>query len=297
MLKTNEKKIVEVLEQCQPGYPWGSGRWSISHNGKPFALPSIGGITLNVQVGDSAFGWSGDHIEPGVSATANMEKPFNHPNASLQFFACAGNEAKIISGAAKGAKGVVIGHHGGSEHLIIDFAPKVRKKMTYDDKMIIHAKGQGLKLLDYPEINLFNLDPMLLKKMKIKALKNGKLQVPVTTMVPAECMGSGLGSIDVSSGDYDIMTSDPKTVKKYNIDKIRFGDFVALMDHDNSYGRALRKGSVTIGLVIHSDCFNAGHGPGVTTLITSSKALIEPILDPKANIGQLLKIGTKRAKK
>ena len=141
------------------------------------------------------------------------------------------------------------------------------------------------------EIKLFNLDPGLLKKMKIKE-KNGKLQVPVTTCAPAACMGSGIGSSHVANGDYDIMTSDPETVKKYKIDTLRFGDFVALLDHDNSYGRAYRQGAVSIGIVIHSDCMLAGHGPGITTLMTCPTPLIEPVIDPDANIANLLKIGT-----
>jgi hypothetical protein len=121
MLKTNEKKVVEFLLQCQPGPPKTSGFWGVDHQGAPFILPSIGGITTNIQVGDSAFGWAGDHIEPGVSCTADTLKPFDHPNKSLQLFACVGNTARVVSGAAKGAKGVVIGHHGGSEHVIVDF--------------------------------------------------------------------------------------------------------------------------------------------------------------------------------
>lgn len=88
------------------------------------------------------------------------------------------------------------------------------------------------------------------------------------------------------------MTSDPASVKKYGLDKIRFGDFVALMDHDNRFGRAYRQGAVTIGVVVHSDCLVAGHGPGVTTIMTCKTALIEPVIDPRANIADLLEIGT-----
>ncbi len=291
MLKTNEKNIVEFALQCQPGQPKSSGKWQVDHNGSPFALPSIGGITLNIQVGDSAFGWAGDHIEPGVSCTADTLKPFEHPNVALQVFSCVGNKAKVVSGDAKGATGYVIGHHGGSEHVIVDFPRADKEKLTYEDFIIIFGKGQGLKLLDYADILLYNLDPALLKKMKI--VESGdKLQVPVTTIVPAACMGSGVGSTAVFSGDYDIMTSDPETVKEYKLDQIRFGDFVALMDHDNRFGRAYRKGAVTIGVVVHSDCLLAGHGPGVATLMTCKTPLIEPVIDPQANIADLLGIGT-----
>ena len=292
MLKTNERNIVEFLLQCQPGPPRTRGNWGVDHHGIPFILPSIGGITLNIQVGDSAFGWAGDHVEPGVSCTADTLKPFEHPNTSFQLYSCAGNQAKVVSGEAKGAIGYVIGHHGGSEHVIVDFPREAKEKLTYDDKIIVFAKGQGLKLSDYPDIMLYNLDPGLLSKMKIKKSGKAKLRVPVTTIVPAVCMGSGVGAAHVAKGDYDIMTSDPETVKEYQLDKIRFGDFVALMDHDNRYGRAYRKGAVTIGIVVHSDCLGAGHGPGVTTLMTCKTSLIEPVIDPQANIADLLEIGT-----
>ncbi|PIE32943.1 DUF4438 domain-containing protein [candidate division KSB3 bacterium] len=297
MLKTNAKHIVEFLLQCQPGPPRSRGTWGVDHQGEPFLLPSIGGITLNLQVGDPACGWAGDHLEPGVSCTADTLKPFEHPNVSLQVYSCVGNKAKVRSGSAKGAVGYVIGHHGGSEHIIVDFPRKVKEKLTYNDTIIISAKGQGLKLLDYPDIMLYNLDPALLKKLHITPTDHDTLKVPVTTLVPAACMGSGVGSAHVASGDYDIMTSDPETVKEYHLDKLRFGDFVALLDHDNRYGRAYRKGAVTIGIVVHSDCLKAGHGPGVTTIMTCQTSQIEPVIDPHANIAHVLQIGTEAKKK
>jgi hypothetical protein len=292
MLRTNASRIVEFLLQCQPGPPRTRGTWSVDRDGQPFALPSIGGITLNMQVGDPAFGWAGDHVEPGVSCTADTKNPREHPNNSLQVYSCAGNVATVVSGEAKGAVGYVLGHHGGSEHVIVDFPREVKEQLIYDDKIIIRGRGQGLKLLDYPEILLYNLDPDLLAKMAIEEAGGGKLRVPVTTMVPAACMGSGVGATNVFSGDYDVVTSDPESVHEYSLDKMRFGDFVALLDHDNRYGRAYRRGAVTIGVVVHSDCRVAGHGPGVTTIMTCGTSLIEPVIDPRANIADLLGIGT-----
>ncbi len=292
MLKTNENSVIEFFLECKPGQPRMRRGWKVDHKGEAFLLPSIGGITLNVKVGDSAFGLAGDHIEPGVSCTANAKKPMDFPNDSLQLFSCIGNEAKVISGEASGAAGVVIGHHGGSEHIIVDFDHETLENLSYEDKIRIRAKGQGLELLDYPEIKLFNLDPELLKKLNITETGNGAIEVPVTTMVPAACMGSGVGSVHVGAGDYDVMTSDPETVKKYALDKMRFGDFVALIDHDNSYGRAYVKGAVSIGIVVHSDCKLAGHGPGISTIITCPSSLIKPVINKKANIADILKIGS-----
>lgn len=295
MLKTNEKWIVEFILQCTAGMPKTSGNWKVSRDGKPFILPGIGGVTLNIQVGDPACGWAGDHVEPGVSCTADTNKPFEHPNLPLQVFSCVGNRALVASGKAEGAEGLVLGHHGGSEHVIVDFTRETKEKLTYDDKILIFAKGQGLALEDYPDISLFNLDPGLLKKMPIKE-KGGRLQVPVTTLVPAAAMGSGIGAAHVAKGDYDITLGDPQTVQKYGFDRLRFGDIVALLDHDNRFGRDYHQGAISIGVVVHSDCKLAGHGPGVTTLMTCVSPLIEPVIDPQANLADLFGIGTQYKK-
>jgi len=295
MLRTNQKRLVKVAVQgkvANAGY-WGP--FEISHLGKPFILPSVGGITYNVRLGDSAFGWAGDHIEPGVSAILDEERRSSKANMGFNFLACSGNIARILSGDAKGKTGTVSGHHGGVEHVIVDFDDKTLSKMSLDDKILIEGYGQGLELLDYPDIKCYNLDPAVLHKMGIKE-KNGVLEVPVTTIVPGSIMGSGVGSLDVGTGDYDIMTHDKDVVREHKIDKICFGDFVAILDHDNSYGRAYRRGAITIGIVIHSDCLLAGHGPGVSTLITSAKSLIKPVISPKANLARILGIGAHRKK-
>ncbi|MCK5786447.1 MAG: DUF4438 domain-containing protein [Candidatus Sabulitectum sp.] len=294
MLKTNEKKLVQFALECKPGHPFAGNRLNVDHLGIPFQLPGIGGITLNIEAGDSVYGWVGDHIEPGVSCKWG-DKRNENPNQSFQILACAGNKAVVTSGKAKGAKGTVLGHHGGSEHLIVDFDRKTREKLSYEDSIRIVAVGMGLEITSHPEIRIVNLAPSLLKKMGIKVeKKTGKLVVPVAAMIPSECMGSGIGATNTSIGDYDIMTSDWETVKENKMDRMRFGDFVALMDQDNRFGRAHRRGAVTIGIVIHSDCRNSGHGPGVTTLLSCGNGEIKPVLDPKANIADALKIGTCR---
>ena len=170
--------------------------------------------------------------------------------------------------------------------------------MTIDDKILIKGYGQGFKLLDYPDIHVFNLDPILFFKMGItESKRKGKIRVPVARIVPGKLMGSGIGSTSMGTGDYDIMTTDEALIKEIGLDRLRFGDFVAIEDHDNVFGRSYRKGAVTIGIVIHSDCRLAGHGPGVTTLMSSSKPIIEPVIKKSANIADMLRIGRKRPKK
>lgn len=299
MIRTNKNKVVMISVQGKVADPCKRfGSHNVDRNGLPFLLPGTGGITYNVKVGDPAFGWAGDHVEPGVSTILNEEKRYDPPTRGYNFYACVGNDATIITGDAKGTKGFVTGHHGGIEHVLIDFPDKALKKMTIDDKILIKGYGQGFKLLDYPDIHVFNLDPNLFFKMGItESRKKGKIRVPVAHIVPGKLMGSGVGSTSMGTGDYDIMTTDEALIKEIGLNRLRFGDFVAIEDHDNVFGRSYRKGAVTIGIVIHSDCRLAGHGPGVTTLISSSKPLIEPVIKKSANIADMFRIGRKRPKK
>ena len=289
-IKTNENQLVKFAVQGGVVYPKCYG-WELTSRGESLLLPSVGGITYNVKVGDPVFGLAGDHIEPCVSLSSDPKEPDKDPNRAFNTFSCIGNEAIVISGDAKGAKGVVTGHHGGVEHVIADFDDAILEKFTQDDKALIRAYGQGLSLIDYPEIKIFSLDPAVLKKMGIVAAADGKIKVPVTAIVPGMLMGSGLGHNDVYKGDYDIQTSDSEAIKKYKLDRLRLGDFVAIQDHDSSYGWTYRKGAVTVGIVIHTDSHLAGHGPGVQTIMTSCKGLIVPRIEPDANLGIYLRIG------
>lgn len=291
--KTNENKLIKIAVQGRVAAAMQFGDFEVAHDGKPFTLPSTGGIVYNVKTGDSAFGWAGDHIEPGVSALLDEGRRSSKTNLGFNFLACVGNKAKIRNGDAKGAEGVVTGHHGGVEHVTIDFDNDTLSRMSLDDKILIEGYGQGLQLLDFSDISLYNLDPQVLYKMPIKPV-GAHLQIGVTTLIPAELMGSGMGHNNIGTGDCDVMTHDANTVKKYKLDKICLGDFVAIMDHDHTYGRTFRKGAVTIGIVVHANSALPGHGPGVSTLMTCANGSLKPVLDPRANLARILKIGCYR---
>ena len=251
------------------------------------------GIAYNVKVGDPAFGWVGDHVEPGVSTAASIDERSGARNQAYNTLTCVGNEAVVISGDAKGAKGIVTGKHGGIEHVIIDLAQEDLEKMVIEDKVLIKAYGLGLELLDYPGITVRNLDPGLLNKLELSE-ENGRLIVPVAAKIPARLMGSGIGASTTASGDYDITTTDQEEIKALGIDQLKFGDLVALEDSDNRFGRSYRKGALTVGVVVHSDCLVAGHGPGVTTLFTCIDGSLDVRIDAEANIARILQIGTYR---
>lgn len=294
MLKSNADKLIETAIQGQAIYP-GAGGWRVSHDGRGLMLPGVGGITYNLKLGDSAYGWAADHAEPCVSATASIKERESGVNLSFNFFACVGNEARILTGEAKGTRGVVTGTHGGCEHVMIDFPDSALEVLTFEDKIQIRARGQGLQLSDYPEILIWSLDPALLNKMGIEEdPQDRKLRIPVTGLVPAELLGSGLGRTDGFKADIDIQTSDPGVIAEHKLDKLKLGDFVALMDYKSYYGWSYSKGAVTIGVVTHTDSYTAGHGPGVTTLLTALQGEIVPFVTPDANLGRYLKLGRYR---
>lgn len=291
MLNTNSDKLVKSAVVGEITHPLSRRRspYRISASGKPKILPGVGGITYNLRVGDSATDWEADHVEPGVSIS-NFSKNGNRQeavNAGLNLLACVGNKATVISGEAEGEQGTVTGKHGGIEHVLVDFRPEVLDKLRIGDKMQVKAYGLGLKLEDSPAIKVMNISPGLLDKWGIET-EDDHLKVPVAHKVPASIMGSGLGADNTYTGDYDIQLFDDQTVKEYRLDKLRLGDMVAIMDADHSFGRIYKSGAVSVGIIVHTSCVSSGHGPGVTTLMTSSTGKIEPVISDYANISDLL---------
>ncbi len=285
MLKTNINKIIRISVIGQIASPTRRSNYRLTHDGAATVFPGTGGITYNVKVGDLVFGWVGDHIEPGVS----MKNKDESENRALNVYTCIGNTAYILSGAAKGKKGLVTGKHGGIEHVLVWFSNDIIEKLAIGDQIQVRAQGQGLEVFDCPDVKFFNIDPNLFLKINPK-VKNGIIELPVAHILPPTIMGSGLGSETAASGDYDITTQDPTAIKQYKLDTIRFGDLVYLQDTDNSFGRCYKKGAGSVGIVVHANCVIAGHGPGVTTIATSVKGKIKPILNKNANIVNYLGI-------
>lgn len=291
MLRTNREKLVKTSVIGEVASPTTKNVYNISATGTPCILPGVGGIVYNLRVGDLACGWEGDHVEPCVSSVnkENDARSGSAANTAYNLFSCVGNQAVIVSGDAKGAIGTVTGKHGGIDHVLIDFKPEVLDKLLIGDRIQIKTYGTGLKLLDFPEIKLVNMDPCLLDAINPQ-VNGDKLEIPVTHIIPACIMGSGLGANQVNSGDYDIQLFDDSIVKQFGLEDLRLGDLVAILDADHSFGRIYRQGAISIGVIVHTNCVTAGHGPGVTTLMTSTKGNIIPKINQKANLASLLKI-------
>ncbi len=269
----------------------GSPPYRVGADGQLRVWPATGSITYNFRTGDNAVNLAGDHVEPAVTLFHSNDRSSGE-SRGFNILSCIGNRVRVLDGDARGEWGYVIGKHGGSEHVMVDFKdPEVMRRMTPGDRMQVYAKGVGMELLNAGDVMAFNMSPELMDALTNAGMgitRDGKLRIGVARVVPAKIMGSGLGQNHVYSGDYDIQLFDEEVVAKYNLDQLRFGDIVAITDADHSYGRIFRTGSVTIGVITHSGSIIAGHGPGVSTLFTSTSGNIEFIMDDRANLKYLL---------
>ena len=100
-------------------------------------LIGMSGIVYNARVGDPAYGWAGDHVEPGASI-AHPDEAVDH---AMHYLACVGNEAFVASGPASGARGIVTGEHA---RLLVDFPPDVLELLTVGDRIVIKTAGRGM---------------------------------------------------------------------------------------------------------------------------------------------------------
>ena len=252
-----------------PGYiPDGDGVATV--------LPGMAGVVYNVRAGDAAFGWAADHVEPGVSISHGDEAC----DFALHYLTCIGNEAMVTSGLARGAKGVVTGEHA---RILIDFSEDVRVLLNVGDIVQIRACGRGLELTDYPHIELKKVSPALFRALRIEALDERRITLPVALELPIRIMGSG-AELNSEYVDQDLMSGDRALMRELGIDQLRLGDLVAVRHADHRFGRSYRTGAVSIGLCIHGDSVMTGHGPGILTLLTCAEPCIDWTFDKGANL-------------
>lgn len=283
-IRTNKDELLTVAVEgvVQPA----SARdYSVTYDGKPKLGVGMASINYNVTYGDPTYGWAeADHIEPDVTIqgrdrTSPME-------TALAILACIGNEAIVVSGEAKGGKGVYIGRHAGADDKVW-FPPDVRDKLAINDRVMVKARGVGLKIVGFEDVRVNKISPEALEKIGI-VVEGNQLVVPVVAEVPGYLMGSGIGGGFLETVDYDIQTTCPEAVEKFNLRKLQLGDLVAIRDHYDYYGRGRYEGAITIGVIIHGFSDYAGHGPGVNPILSAKPGRIKTKIDPQANMARLL---------
>ena len=73
-------------------------------------------------------------------------------------------------------------------------------------------------------------------------------------------------------------------MKEAKLDDLKLGDVVALMDYDSSWNHGYLRGAIGIGVIGQGDSPRAGHGPGITLLMTSPQTGINPMVTPGVNL-------------
>ncbi|TVR95297.1 MAG: DUF4438 domain-containing protein [Trueperaceae bacterium] len=286
-MRHNADKLVHVSVMGQiaspslPGLP--AEPYRLDADGKPFLYPTHGSIVYNVSVGDSAYGWLADTIHPSVSIHLK-EGPANQ---GLNILSCVGNTATVMTGAAKGVKGVVTGKSGRfSEHVIIHFSKADREKMAIGDKIVIRAAGVGLELAEFPTVKLKACSPQLLEKLVDGTDDQGRLRVKVAATAPSYLLGAGAG-LASDGGSLHIQTVDKQALAEAGLDQLKLGDVVAMQDFDSRYSHGFFRGAVGIGVVGQGDSPRPGYGPGLTLLMTSHDGMIAPVQAAGANLAEM----------
>lgn len=283
MIRTNAANLVEIAVAGTIAAPsYRRGPFLPDNDGLSVVLPGMYGYVYNIRVGDPAFGWQGDHVEPGASIDSDDEGVHH----ALHYLTCTGNKAVVTSGEAAGAEGIVTGEHA---RILVHFEPEVAEQLCVGDAIQIRAKGRGLQLLDHPGIELKKMSPELLQAMGLKDLGNGRLRVPVAMELPVRIMASG-AELNSEYVDQDLTSGDRRLMEELGIDRLRLGDVVVIHHADHRFGRGYRKGHVAICLCIHGDSVMTGHGPGIMTIMTGTDENIEWVIDPGANIARQLGI-------
>jgi hypothetical protein len=283
-IRTNKDKLIAVSVMGQiaspglPGLP--AVPYQLTSEGVPFLWPAFGGIVYNVSIGDSAYGWLADCIHPGISIKLADE----NGNRGLNILACVGNTAIVMTGEAKGTRGVVTGKSGRfSEHVIIHFEKPIREKMAIGDKIVVKSFGTGIDLLDHMDVKIKSCSPELIEGLEVTTAPDGKLNVPVVRVVPAHLVGAGAG-LTSEGGSLHIQSTDKQALAEAGLDTLRLGDVVAIEDTDSSWNHGYLRGAVAIGVVGQGDSPRSGYGPGVTVIMTSASGGINPVMTEGVNI-------------
>jgi hypothetical protein len=284
---TNETSLVEMAVCGVITTPAVRPGQYIPHpDGTATVLPGMFGITYNVRCGDRAFGWAGDHVEPGVSIDDEGNSGRHH---ALHYLNCIGNEAIVTSGMATGARGIVIGEHA---RILVQFNAEAQELMAPGDRIQVITKGQGLALMDHTSVALKKMSPRLFHAMGITE-DVGRLHLKVAMELPVQIMGSG-AELNSEYVDQDLMSGDRALMADLGIDQMRLGDLIAIRHADHHWGRSYREGAVSICLCIHGDSIMTGHGPGLLTLMTARNGEIDFTVDPSANLATLLDLGAQQ---
>lgn len=266
--------------------------YRIDRDGRPYVPAGDGGIVLGLELGDSVFALDADHAAPGA-CLVHADPAARH---ALAAYACVGNEVRVRTGAAVGARGAVLGKRGEEGRVIAGFAPADLARLRPGDEVSVRARGQGWRPPGLPpEAAVMNLDPGILPALPISLPEAGTgteaVTVGVRVTVPSRLAGNGIGR-PAAAWDLDLQLPPPgpdgaggPASGDSVLGGIALGDLVAVSDLDVRYNMGYRRGWMTVGIVVHGASPQPGHGPGITPLLTGPAAALRVHADAAGHVG------------
>jgi hypothetical protein len=256
--------------------------YRIDRDGRPYVPAGDGGIVLGLELGDSVFALDADHAAPG----ACLVHPDPAARLALASYACVGNEVRVRTGAAVGARGVVLGKRGEEGRVIAGFAPADLARLRPGDEVSVRARGQGWRPPGLPpEVAVMSLDPDIVSALPIglpgAGTGTGVVTVGVRVTVPSRLAGNGIGR-PAAAWDLDLQLPPPGPD---GAGEVALGDLVAVSDLDARWNMGYRRGWVTVGIVVHGASPLPGHGPGITPLLTGPAAALLVNADAAGHVG------------
>ncbi len=262
-----------------------------SVDGAAFLPIGCGGVHYNVRVGMGVFDFAADQVQPGVS----IANPASAANQALTTFACVGNQARVHSGAAAGAVGVVTGRHeefSVFQHVLLDFDDGALRALAPGDEVVVDAIGVGLRLEGSPAVDFHALSPQLWQALPLEVTGRGELLFPVVAVLPPQMVGIGSGR--VSAATSICLQLDPHTELGSRLSQLRLGDLVAIRDWDGRFHTGYRPGATVVGVVTTGSSRWPGHGPSITLLASGREGMLQAQVVPSMNVAELLAVGTGR---
>jgi hypothetical protein len=291
MIKTNKDKLITLAVQGEIVPSQIIRTYTSTWEGKSKLGIGVGGINYNLKIGETIWGWvNGDRAEPGVSSDgygSDTQKEGYRQKTGV------GNEVKLISGEAKGSKGVIVGKHGyrlpnNARHIQLHFPDDVLDRLAIGDRVRVKARSIGLRIEGHPEVAIHSSSPELIEGINI-LLDGEKLVVPVVREIPAELIGAGYGTSAIAD-HIDIQTCFPPDIEKFGLNRLKFGDLILVNDLLCDISRHYYRGATTIGIVISGPSDTSGQGIGLTTILSGKNKAIKPQIDHEANIKRALNL-------
>ncbi len=293
-LPANLDRLVETRvagEVTNPYLP--ESVYRVDRTGEAYVPVGSGGVHYNVRVGMGVSAFAADQVQPGVS----IANPVAAANQALSTFACVGNSARVTTGAAKGAVGVVTGRHeefSCFQHVLVDFEDEALRVLCPGDQVVVHALGVGLRPDSLAEVDCHSMSPDLWMALPLQLSRSGALRFPVAAVLPPQMVGIGSGRVSATTSLCLQVGSNEGRVVGEDPAELRIGDLVAIADWDARYHTGYRPGSVLVAVVTTGSSRWPGHGPSLTILASGRQQMLVPEVVGGINIAELLGIGTGR---